>query len=206
MKKFLILSVLSTAFIAQFANAQVDKGNKMLGGSVGFNNTKLDNTFYGNLKTTHIFLSPKFGFGLSENWILGIATQYGNQKRNDNNGYQRVTNMYGVGVFARKFHGLNDQFGIFGEAGFNYGFGDETTTRESNGNTIKEKSKQQQSSISLHPGVYFKPAKKFFVEASIGDISYTHTKNIPPDGPKQAHKVFNISLVNNLSCGLFLVL
>src|SRR5256885_3391424 len=172
MKKIITLSILTTGLISYSTSAQIKKAEKMLGGNLGITQQKNVSGEYSSASTS-IYLSPKLGFGLAGNWIVGFSAgfNYGKQENKTSLSSDKgQSHSYQPGLFVRKFHSFQNIFGIFGEAGLNYGFGKTTTTNQASGITSKSKSEQHDYAISIKPGVYFKPNRKIFVEATVGSI------------------------------------
>jgi hypothetical protein len=206
MKKPIILFIVVSFCLVTSVCAQVDKGNFMLGGTLSFSsdNTNKPSTI-GEFKTTQFSFAPKFGVGLSGNWIFGglIEVDVAHLESTTSSIDDLKNATYLAGIFVRKFFPFKNQFGFFGEGNLKYGFGKNTTSFSSTGTKLEEKLKEY--SISVNPGFYFKPTQKFFIEASIGNIGYAHTTNKPDNGEEGKEGVFEFSLTNNLSLGLFFI-
>jgi hypothetical protein len=205
MKRLTFLSAVFIFLSTHNCFSQVGKGEKMLGGNIGFSSEKTVEPINGGKYTfTDFSLSPKLGFGLSKNWVLGGLLEFtGSKSTGEYYGTTIKDHMYSFGMFARKFIPFKEQFGFFTEGDAKYGFGNRVETYS---NSPEEKSKKQQYSISISPGVYFKPTKKFFVQASVGILSYSASTTHPTDGVKGKDNRFDFTLTNNLSLGLFFVL
>jgi len=207
MKKYFFLSALSTICLVQFAIAQVGKGKMLLGGAFGYEKVELHNALkHNNINSPDYSFTPRVGFGLSHNWILGILATYDRDhaiSKGTNFTNELESHMYKGGIFGRKFYPLKDRFGIFGEGNLIYGFGN--TTQVTNGGPV-EKWNQDLYTAAIYPGLYYKPAKNISLEATIGKISYDYIVATPPDGPKEKNKEFTFTLINNLCIGLFFIL
>lgn len=208
MKKLFTLGLFVLGFVFQQANAQIVKGEKMLGGSISIisSKTKYKNTAATDHEAHTLSVTPQLGFGLGNNWIVGLGVGYANSKNESLFGPSVSANkssMVTPGIFVRKFHQFGDKFGIFGQADFEYGFG-EQTTRQSNTPTYKSEIKAY--SISASPGLYYRATKKFVVEAAIGSLGYTSTTT-KPDGSNVEVKnsQLELSLTNSLSLGFRLI-
>ncbi|HYC28408.1 MAG TPA: autotransporter outer membrane beta-barrel domain-containing protein, partial [Chitinophagaceae bacterium] len=102
MKKLFTLFLVATALLSQNASAQIQKGEKMLGGniSIGNNTAKLDG-LNSNSKAFFVGVAPQLGFGVGNNWIVGINAGYSYSKQKSETGLDESTskgNSYTVGV------------------------------------------------------------------------------------------------------------
>ena len=194
----------STIIVTQ---AQVSKGSFYIGGGVGYEKVKIhDPLKYNNVTSPDCSFVPKLGYGLSRNWVLGALGTYDHDhiiSKGPTLTNELESEMYKGGIFARKFFPFNDQFGLFGESNLIYGSGN--TSQITNGGSV-EKWRQNSYSSAIYPGLYYKPTKNIFLEATVGKISYQYIVAIPPDGPNEKNKLFTASFLNNLSLGLFFIL
>ena len=206
MKKYFVLSALSTICLVQFAIAQVGKGKMTIGGSFRYEKVKIENPLQNNnVSSPDYGFIPKIGFGLSRNWIMGIIGTYDHDyviSKGTNFTNELESHMYKGGVFARKFYPLKEHFGIFGESNLVYGSGN--TTQITNGGPT-EKWNQALYTVAIYPGFYYTPARSISLEATVGKISYDCIVATPPDGPKKKDTQLNASFLNNLSLGVYFV-
>jgi len=208
MKKALTLGLLALGFIFQQANAQIGKGEKMIGGSVGFTSSK---TEYKNLtapeSTNNTFtITPQLGFGLGNNWIVGLGVSYVSTKQETTQGSSKAetkTSAVSPGIFVRKFHQFGDKFGIYGQLDAEYAFGEQKTTQTGNPDS---KSEISGYGISASPGLFYKASRKFVIEATIGRLGYS-SLTTKPDGSsiEVKNKQFTFALTNDLSLGFKLI-
>ncbi|MGB8194106.1 MAG: outer membrane beta-barrel protein [Chitinophagaceae bacterium] len=206
MKKIITLALISFVLIASKADAQLKKGEKMLGGSIAISTQKSETEFPGfpasETKQTSISILPQLGFGLGSNWIAGINAGVNYTKAEEGTETMKI-NIYTIGVFARKFHPVGERFGFFGEASAAYGRG---TSKFENAST---KRNNTTFGVSVVPGAYFRANRRFIIEAGIGGIQYLHAVSEPsnPNVPaKSTSDIFNFSLTDNLSLGFKVIL
>lgn len=209
MKKFLTLTFISIAFIGT-ASAQLKKGEKMLGGNIAFSNNKAEqNNFYGTgeQKGTNISIVPQLGFGLGNNWILGLTAGYSYTKQRSTNGTsswnESRTNLVSGGVFARKSFPAGERFGFFGQADISYSDGKSKFKNSSGDNNTGEIDILE---AFVSPGAYFRPNKRFIIEAQIGSLGYSHTNIKGEQSSTGEINSFGLSLTDNLSLGFKIVL
>lgn len=130
---FTLFSYLST-------NAQITKGNWMVGGSANFTNYK--STYqYGDTESTQtgsgLQISPNLGYFIKDNIVLGTALgfNYSNPSGDNNNSFS-----YGIGPFARYYFRKSDKMiNPFFQAsyGFSQGKSDSGGDNKSNGYGLK---------------------------------------------------------------------
>src|SRR5437763_127898 len=103
-KFYLVAACLSIVFIG---NAQIKKGEVLLGGGVNYNTSSAGST---TGKTNSFYISPSVGRAVEDNIIVGLNLFYSHA--NQNNFYN--SNSYGVSVFVRKYKPLgNSGFSIY---------------------------------------------------------------------------------------------
>jgi hypothetical protein len=208
MKKVFTLGLLTLGFIYQQANAQIGKGEKMLGGSVGFTSSKTEykNSTAPESKNNTVTITPQIGFGLGNNWIVGIGLGYSSSNSEmDNFGSTAEYKSYVVspGLFVRKFHTFGDKFGIFGQADAEYVFG-KGTSKQTNQPTYESDIKGY--NIAVSPGAFYKASKRIVIEATVGSLGYTSLTTKPEGSNVEVtNSQFNLSLTNSLSLGFRLI-
>lgn len=208
MKKTALLLIAAFMLLAS-ANAQITKGQKMIGGDLTFSSTKQDPTFSGEYRTTTLYVSPEIGFGLSNNWIVGGGLVYSHQgqKNGSGNTYSKqVINTVGVSVFGRKFHPFRENVGIFGQLDIGTGFGKAKETQAQGGpSVVASKSDVNTVLTKLSPGFYFKPTRRIILEAGFGGITYASTV-IKQGVNKTTYNEFNISLIRSIGLSFRVIL
>lgn len=186
----------------QFANAQVQKGNFLVGGNVGVSTSsdKVDGTD-DKETSTNFNISPKVGYALSDKWMVGVfvGANFGTGK--DVSGTtttETKTNMITPGIFVRNYHNLGaSKVAIFGEANVSYGFGSNKTndTKTATINTIK---------ANVVPGIAYFVTKRFMLEGVFGGLSYMNetTKPEPSGAPKQKKNAFDFTFTEQFTVGV----
>lgn len=209
MKRFFTLLCITIAFLGNQAAAQIKKGEKMLGGNITVNNIKAEQfNMYGSgeQKGTSVSIIPQLGFGLNNNWIIGISAGYNYSKQRSSSGQanwsETRTNLVTGGVFARKSFPAGERFGFFGQADVTYSDG-KNKSRNSSGDNQTGEINMLEAFVS--PGAYFRPNRRFIIEAQIGSLGYSNT-NIKSGTAKGESDNFLLSLTDNLSLGFKIVL
>ena len=115
--KLTIMKTLKLFFFITFiytltANAQITKGNWLLGGSGEYTNQtyKYDNGTESKLE--YISLTPNFGYFLKDKFVLGSNLTFRNQD---------IFYTYGIGLFSRYyFLKPKKSFNLFAQINYNY--------------------------------------------------------------------------------------
>lgn len=210
MKKLFTLLIIAISFLCQQASAQIKKGEKMLGANIGLNSSK---TKQSNTSTegtgTNISIVPQLGFGIGNNWIVGVQVGYYYSRQKITyplNGItEQKTNTLLGGLFARKFFPMGERFGLFGQGDLSY-----SRTKDKYNSTPGGSNGQSNTHsiiAAVSPGAYFRTSKRFILEAQVGSLGYEHRTSKPEGGGNKttSNTVF-LSLSNNLSIGFKVVL
>jgi hypothetical protein len=208
MKKHLFgsFTVIALLLLTQ-TQAQLKKGEKMLGATFSISTEKMEHgDNYETQKAFQFGVAPQLAFGLGKNWIAGISLGYTHAKATGElYDDEIVANAFAAGAFLRKFHGFNDQFGIFGQfnLGAGFGKGERSTT-----NGPEYESDITMLSAIVQPGFYFRPNKSILLEAVFGNIGYTSTKTDYDSGVflDTKRNKFEFSLTEALAIGFKVIL
>jgi hypothetical protein len=204
MKHKILLSAIIVFCLFLTTKAQIKKGEKMLGGDLYFSNIheKIENQS-STSKSRSFTISPQFGLGTGKNWILGITAgySYGEIKNLTGSNLKSEVRGYSIGLFARKFHPFNEQFGIYGQVTADAGFGKATVSI----NNMWEE--ERVLSAYGQPGLYFIPGKKIILETTFGRLGFTNTKKENSSQSIETIKnEFNVSVVDGLGIGLKVII
>lgn len=172
MKTKLLLPILIILFATTAANAQINEGRYLLGGSVSYNSQK--NSQGSGTKYESFYSNIQFGKVIKDNTVAGIIASYSFS----NNGPTNKSNQFSSGVFYRKYKPLAKNFYFFGEVDALYNhlnqtngifqIGNDATRNLSNGGTL-----------TFTPGISYSVCKRMQIELSmpnIASISYAGTK------------------------------
>lgn len=203
MKKIyaLVLCCLS----ATFAHSQFDKGQKILGGGIGFSSNDYgdpaDNYYTSNTST--FTFSPSVGWFSKPNKLYGIGLTYGynsNKTINVLNNSTELTKSHSIGVrfFSQRFFSLTQNlfFTVTGSIGGSYSFGEITSTT----NNVENKTKTPGYGVAadLAPGLSYKLSKRLLFDAylnSLISINYFRQMRKDPStgNTRTFQKGFNVS-------------
>ena len=214
MKKIFTLLIACIFFFATSTHAQINKGSTLIGGTLDLSSNNLKNPDSSLSKQTYFSISPSIGFALNTNTILGFSLLY---KINTGNGslypFKTKDNLYGAGMFLRKYQTLFNKFYLFGEGNFMFDY-------ETYNYTVHEiiqseyDSKAYSFSLNLTPGVAYTLTRKWQLEAGLQNllaIGYTSSKEtsksnlVNPDFKETGFALnssFNPTTFNNIFIGL----
>lgn len=194
MKKALLLAVTALAVVLS-ANTQITKGSILLGGSVGYITTT--NEFLNTESSSNsVFLSPQFGYTISDNNVIGLRLIYNSNNNQHQNYPETESSGFSAGLFYRRYISLSNKFFLFGEGGADYGVNnyDNGSGNEFEGKTI---------GLNLFPGISYSVGKRFHLEAVLNDlfrINYSTGKNIDNTGTSPVEsKTKAFSIGTNIS-------
>ena len=163
MKIKFLKSLVIFFFLASAANAQINEGRYLLGGSISYSNIK--NPQNNSSKSEYLNSNIQLGKVITGNTVVGILASYGFTHGEMN---YKSDNM-GAGIFYRKYRKLLNNFYFFGEADATYNYskviqgvfqpGSDGYKQISNG-----------GSISFVPGISYSIFKRMQIELSMQNI------------------------------------
>ncbi len=191
MKK-LLLGLLVFQFFIFAANAQIEKGSIMLGGSVNFNNSNseelsgtLPDVSAYNYDSHDFLFNPRFGYSIGNNWVIGTALAFNKGKitRKSASSTSSSSTMeeqisshdaFGAALFARKYFPLGDKFSVFGEliSGANWR-NVNFRSNSSQGTSSENETKYTEYQTTLSAGLAYFPKNWLALELSTNLVSFT---------------------------------
>ncbi|MEO0505687.1 MAG: outer membrane beta-barrel protein [Bacteroidota bacterium] len=217
MRKFLLATLMLT-MVMTLAQAQDDdrltipKGTWILGGNVSFFNntsdTNFSDDFNSNLDRRNFTFSPRIGYAFSDNWTVGLVSEYFLQKGENesvtsngvvSNGEVKSESL-SLAPYVRRYFAINKNLTFFaqGEVGIlkswseNIDFESDRFTSEQDG-----------VFVNLRPGVLFFPAKNLAFETSIGLLGYRALDREDSNGTTAENRDFSFDFNSaNLLFGL----
>ncbi|MGX5819919.1 outer membrane beta-barrel protein [Chitinophaga lutea] len=200
MKKMIVMAVMGLFGITA-ANAQVQKGNFLVGGTLGYASSSDKTDGVDGKETTSVLtLSPKVGYALSSKWMIGVSLDgsIGTVKNTVAEPETKTTtSLFAPAVFVRNYHMLGDKVAFFGEASVGYGFGSEKDddTKVSKTNVI---------GASVNPGIAYFVTKRLMLEGVFGGLYYANT-TVKPEAagaPEQKTSQFGVSFTEQFKVGV----
>ncbi|MBB5643841.1 outer membrane beta-barrel protein [Pedobacter cryoconitis] len=183
MRKLLTLAMLSAFALA--ANAQTEKGKIIVGGAIGYSNSKSNNDAMEN-KQNSLTLLPSIGYFVKDNLALGVGIGYSRltEKSSEKTQYvlsqKNTTDYFMVSPFIRHYINISDQFKFFGQFSVPMKWGnlESATGTTSPAVSVAPASNSKTTSIgvSIEPGFAYFPTKRIGIQLSLDGLSYAWNK------------------------------
>jgi len=175
MKKALPFLVASLC-VTIIAKAQITKGTVLIGSNLSYITSNFSDSL-NELEQSSFNFAPSVGVAVKENVVIGLRAYLGTGKTKygiSNPEYK--TNLYGAGLFVRRYVPLGKAVYLFGE-GELYGI---LNNGKQTGSGFKYTLKETRAGLSLYPGISYVVSKHFQLEAGLNNlvaIEYKNTKN-----------------------------
>lgn len=165
----LTFSLLIALFTLSVANAQINKGTSMVGGSIYYNQQKTEqnnNVVNQFTKRSELGIVPSYGFAVKDNLIVGADISYTNttyENGTNNNSNKTKNNGFGIGVFARPYRNLGSSgFYLYAQGRLGAGFSKESSS-DLKGFDI---------GLGINPGVAYAVTPKMHIETGLNNLFY----------------------------------
>ena len=174
---FTFLSLLiSSTLIGQ------QKGDLLIGGSLGFNRNKV-NDFFDSSRSTTVYVSPSIGKFYRRNRLAGINLDLSKTSHKNKNA---KSSSFGGGFYLRQYQPLGKSFYLFAEEGLFAHFG-KNQGYYINGQPYIQKTKQQNAGLYFFPGLAYGLTKKLQLEVAftqLVSLYYAHSSSEILDYPE----------------------
>lgn len=171
MKTKFLLPIAILFFTATTANAQINEGRYLLGGSIGYNSQK--NSLSPGNKDESFSSNIQFGKVIKDNTVAGIIASYGFS----DDGQGDKLNQFSAGVFYRKYKTITKNFYFFGQVAASYELSNGTTGFYPD--SVGSRDISNGGTLSFTPGISYSVCKRMQIELlmqNIASISYAGTK------------------------------
>lgn len=172
MKKQLYLLTAGLLLVC-LANAQIKKGDILLGGNVNFNSSTTDPTTndYTN-KTIGYGFSPSIGKAVHDDLVVGLNLIFTHNKTKSGATPVGVgvQDTYGLGVFVRKYKVLGAGFALFGEGDLGGLY--QTTNNYSEGSPKPPANKYYSINAGFYPGIAYFISRHVQLETGMRNLAY----------------------------------
>jgi len=200
MKKTFTLSIVAT-FLVIYANAQINKGSVLFGGTLNFYTDQLKNSDSVVLKSNNFSITPSIGFAVDTNTIVGVSLFYGNSNNKGFVSFEQKSNTYGAGIFARRYKPISKNFYLYAETNLMF---DYTSYNYSEHiyNQSEYDSKAFDINLNISPGVAYSLTHCIQLEAGLQNllsVAYTHRKEDSKDNAYTNFKENNFTLSSSLN-------
>jgi hypothetical protein len=194
MKQKFLLSLLFVCSLVITTQAQINKGATWLGGQVGYSQSSDKNGAVTNSKQTSFTISPAVGTAIKDNLIVGITANYLHYKSESYPGYKKKDNIYGGGVFIRKYIPVVNRLYIFGDARAYFN----SVKSEDNPGGNNTKTKGVDVGLAVTPGVSYAVTKSIQIETGLNSLFNTRYST------RKQKQGFTENKTNTFTTGLFL--
>lgn len=192
-----IRSLLAFTFIITTlsSRAQIQKGDVLLGASVGVNTNN-----YSGGSSSNAGISPRIGVAIGTNWVLGarFSAGFSNTKSDS----KTTTTNLGATVFVRKYMPVKNKLGWYAELGAGVG----TVNGKTTNGSIENKQNTFSYNAGFIPGVYYHATPKVLLSVDAGGIGYFHSKNKNNVTTTSKTSGFGLNFLSSFSFGIDLVL
>lgn len=159
-------TLLFIAALSFSANAQINKSDKLFGGSFNgnfFNNSRGPNP----VQTGNIGFAPSFGWAIKKNLVMGLKGSIGySRSENINGSVKTISSGISIlpGIFFTRYKQLKKQFGVTFTNEVFAGYG-QSKLKTATGEITSD---SRSAGYSFSPGVYYRFSDHFFGQASFG--------------------------------------
>jgi hypothetical protein len=178
MKKLYVLFF--TVLIYSITQAQIKKGEIVLGGNLGYSDqsysTDIPGTNSNSTKTLSIGTS--FGKAIKDNLVLGADISYDHSSSSYTPGTATTGNGFDAGVFLRKYKPLGAGFYLFGETKLSGNYLHNSTPEQPGSQPTIDVTDSYGFVLTFFPGLAYALSPKWQLEAelpSLLTISYSHS-------------------------------
>ena len=191
-EKFLLISSL-VLFASLEIQAQVQKGDWLLGGSIGINAGNSSSMGY---STSNVNILPHIGLAIGKNSVLGL--NFGIIYYNSSSGgFSTLT--FATNLFYKKYYVLKNKLGWYLEPGGGAGWSENRQTAiDSTGAIFKIKNTTRYYIFGIVPGIYYQISPGILLNVDCGGISYSYS-NL---GSGYSSTNFYFNFLNSFTFGL----
>jgi hypothetical protein len=164
-RKFLPL-IIVILFASNSINAQLKKGNVLLGAAMGINYS----TVVGLSSGSNTNISPRISLAVGEHSTIGVLGNFGYSQMKDNPDSKSTSTSYGAGLFWKKFLPIKNKLGWYLET-------DASVTGANNVQYyqgIKSKVHYFGYNAGVVPGLYYQALPKLILSANVGGVAFSH--------------------------------
>ena len=182
--KYLIPAIFLAVSIQSFG--QFNKGDKVLGGTLSLNTANNENNQYGAVTSNYTTFGIYPNFGVLINSNLEIGSQLGYSSSNNewsatNASTDQKSNYLNAGLYMQRYFVISDKFLFSLIANISYGAGKDKTLITNQNGFVEDEIKRNSIGVAFRPSFIFFPSPNWGLQASIGELSYTHSKNKTSD-------------------------
>jgi hypothetical protein len=176
-KQFYLLA--AGLLFACITNAQIKKGDVLLGGNVGFSKQTISSASPYTNDQTAFSISPSIAKAVKDDLIVGVnLTYFHNREKQGGTPYVITTqDNYGLGFLVRKYKTLGAGFALFAEGDLSGLY--ELSNNYDIGDTKPPADKTYSINLGFYPGIAYFISRHVQLETGIQNLAYVqygHTK------------------------------
>lgn len=199
-----LLFILPLLLLSFSGFAQLQKGNKILGGTLNYSTSNTTPTDPIGLpgqtgKTNSFTNSPILGVFVSDRTVVGLRIDiytFSSETTNTGQEFKNEFNRFGFGPFVRRYFPVKEWVAFYGQADLGYSFGKTKQTYSSFPNQNSERSTNTLN-LSASLGLAFFPTNWMSVDLSMNPLSFSHSVDKDEIGsgyPDQNTNSFNFNI------------
>ena len=196
MKSKILLLIGISICLTLASEAQFQKGDWLLGGTLGFNAA---NSSPGSKTSSNTNIAPHIGLSIGKHAVIGFDFSF-----SYSSGSSSLSNLFFSSyVFYRRYFVLKNKLGWYLQ--FNGGVGwskDEYNVYDSAGNTSKTISRSQIYNLGITPGLYYQVAPRILLNADVGQLAYYYSN----DGGGYSSSNLSFNFFNSYTFGVDFIL
>ncbi len=198
MKKIYVLLLVSVGTTLSATAQPFQKGDKLLGGSIGFASSKTTASNPAN-KYTGFGISPSIGFFTSAKSLTGFSVNYGYAKSEQNG--ETKTNSIGASVYQQHWNSLGKSFYFIAEGRL---AGSYQSSKSTFTGSYFTESKGFQGGFQINPGIAYRINRRLVLDAFFSNfvsIAYAHSnvKRNPQFSPTSEYKTDDFGITTGFS-------
>lgn len=179
-----LLLILPLLLLSFSGFAQLQKGNKILGGGINYsasttNSDDFDVTGGQTNKSNGFVIAPIFGFFVSDRTVVGLTLDFNTYtSENTLNGSvnKNESDRFSIGPFVRRYFPVKEWVAFYGQADLGLGFGNVKSTYSASPNQNYERSINTVN-FRASLGMAFFPTNWMSVDLAMYPLSFSHTVN-----------------------------
>ena len=196
MKKKILLS-LSVIVCSVFSSqAQIEKGDLLLGGSFGINANSANSSSY---TTSNANFAPHIGLAIGKNSVIGL----GFGLSYSSNSAAQSNFDFSSSVLYKKYFVIRNKLGYYLQLhGGILLATNKFTYIDSSGSAMKTNYKSYSYSVGITPGIYYGVTPRLLLTADVGGLGYAYSDG----GSGSWSSNFNMSFLNSFTFGVDFIL
>lgn len=192
MKKKLLLAIAISIFLVDALNAQIEKKDWLLGGSLSINASNGNGSQYSNSNSG---ISPHVAYAIGKNSTIGL--NFNLNYTTSSSDYKYLS--FSTNLLYRKYFVIKDKVGWYTQFSGGIGWSQATQTYTDQGGQVqKSKIHGNLYTAAFVPGIYYRVSPGILINADCGGLGYNHTNY----GYGTWSSNLNVNFLNSFSFGI----